>query len=52
VESVQAIVSWQVEQFAAANAVPADWCGGLFVCCQVVAWQPAFPQSVGAIDSV
>ena len=52
VESVHWMVSWQVEQFEAAKAVPADWCGGLLVCCQVVRWQPEFPQSVGEIDSV
>jgi hypothetical protein len=47
----QVIVLWHVEQFAAAKAVPADACTGLFVCCQVVKWHPALPQSVGAIVS-
>ena len=42
---------WQVEQLAAAKAVPAVECVGLFVVCQVVRWQPEFPQSVGAIES-
>jgi hypothetical protein len=43
------MVLWQVEQFAAAKAVPADECTGLVVVCQVVKWQPELPQSVGAI---
>jgi hypothetical protein len=43
---------WQVEQFAAANAAPDVECVGLFVCCQVVKWQPEFPQSVAAIVKV
>ena len=46
---VQLTVVWQVEQFAAVNAAPDAECTGLFVCCQVVKWQPEFPQSVGAI---
>ena len=40
---------WQFAQLARANAGPALECGGLFVCCQVVKWQPELPQSVGAI---
>ena len=28
---------------------PAAGCGGALVCCQVVKWQPEFPQSVGAM---
>jgi hypothetical protein len=46
---VQLVVVWQVEQFAAANAVPEVECTGLLVCCQVVKWHCEFPQSVGAI---
>jgi hypothetical protein len=45
----QLTVVWQVEQFAAENADPDAECAGLFVCFQVVKWQPEFPQSVGAI---
>src|SRR5207249_3024095 len=46
------MVLWQVEQFATANVGPEVECVGLFVCCQVVKWQPEFPQSVGAVVSV
>ena len=49
VADVQLTVLWQVEQFAAANAAPAERCTGLLVCCQVVKWHCEFPQSVGAI---
>jgi len=49
---VQLTVVWQVAQFAAANVAPAKGCGGALVCCQVVKWQPEFPQSVGAIVKV
>jgi hypothetical protein len=42
-------VVWHVEQFAAAKAAPDVECTGLLVPCQVVKWQPEFPQSVGAI---
>ena len=45
----QSTVVWQVEQFAAPNADPDVECAGLFVCFQVVKWQPEFPQSVGVI---
>src|SRR5882762_11067396 len=48
----QVMVLWHVEQFAAAKGVPADWCAGLLVCCQVVKWHPELPQSVGAMVSV
>jgi hypothetical protein len=46
---VQATVVWQLEQFAAAKADPADECTGLFVCFQSFKWHCEFPQSVGAI---
>jgi len=46
---VQAIVLWHVEQFAAANGAPALECTGLVVCCQVVRWQPEFPQAFGGV---
>ncbi len=49
---VQLTVVWQVLQFAAANVAPADECVGALVCCQVVRWQPEFPQSVGVIAKV
>jgi hypothetical protein len=52
VAEFQLTVVWQVEQFVAANWAPAVECMGLFVCCQVVRWQPEFPQSVGAIVNV
>jgi hypothetical protein len=31
--------AWQVVQFAAANAVPADGCTGFVVFCQSAKWQ-------------
>ena len=43
----QPAVVWHFAQFAAPNAAPDVECTGLLVCCQVVRWQPAFPQSVG-----
>jgi hypothetical protein len=46
---VQLTVVWHVEQFATANVGPEVECTGLFVVCQVVKWQPEFPQLVGAI---
>jgi hypothetical protein len=46
---VQLTVVWHVEQFPTANVAPAAEWGGALVCCQVVNWQPEFPQSVGAI---
>jgi hypothetical protein len=49
---VQLAVVWQVEQLAIGNEALAAWCGGVVVCCQVVKWQPEFPQSVGAVVSV
>jgi len=45
---VQLVVLWHVLQFAKPNCAPANGCGGLLVCCQVVKWQPEFPQSVAA----
>jgi hypothetical protein len=42
-------VVWHVEQFAAAKVAPAAECGGAFVFCQSVKWQPEVPQAVGAI---
>ena len=49
---VQLAVVWQMEQFAAANCPPEVECAGLLVCCQVVKWQPEFPQSVGAVVKI
>ena len=46
---VKATVVWHVEQFTAAKATPAVWCGGAFVVCQSVKWQPAVPHAVGAM---
>jgi hypothetical protein len=45
----QLTVVWQVEQFATANVAPAAECGGAFVCCQSVKWQPEVPHAVGAM---
>ncbi len=49
---VKLTVVWQLVQFPTANVAPAAECGGALVCCQVVKWQPEFPQSVGAIAKV
>jgi len=49
---VKLTVVWQVEQLPTANAAPATECVGALVPCQVVKWQPEFPQSVGAIAKV
>jgi hypothetical protein len=38
-----------VLQFAMGKIEGAKACGGFVVCCQVVAWHPEFPQSVGAM---
>jgi len=46
---VQEIVLWHPAQLATAKAAPAEECTGLLVCCQVVKWQPEFPQSVAAV---
>ena len=46
---VQLVVLWHVLQFVRANCGPADWCGGLLVCSQVVKWQPEVPHWFSAI---
>jgi hypothetical protein len=45
----QPAVVWHFEQFVAAKPGPEVECTGLFVCCHVVRWHCALPQSVGWI---